>query len=443
MKILIIEDDPTQLKILKEFFQSNDFMVYKALNGEEGLELFKQNPIDIVITDYRMPRMNGKEVLKKIVKINPLTAVIIITAYSNVDDAVELIKTGAFDYIKKPINLDILLKKVRNASNYIQTAKDHKSIIAEFGDENLETNYIFDSPQMSSVMSLVRRISHIDAAVLISGESGTGKEVIVEIIHKLSPRKDNKLVTINCSAIPESLFESELFGHKKGAFTGAVKDRTGRFELANDGFLFLDEIADMPLTMQVKLLRAIENKKFEPVGSSETKTTNARIISATNKDLQKEVENGNFRQDLYYRLNVIPIHIPPLRERKEDIPKLIQYFLHRFETGDKFSFSKEAMIKMVNYSWLGNIRELRNRIRRITAFARYTKINVSDLPDEIVNYNPDEDFNIQKFKSLNSIEKTHITKILKECRGNQIKAAKILGIHRNTLSRKLKKYNID
>lgn len=441
MKILIIEDDASQREILADFLESKGHEIYTSSYGEDGINKFYKHPVDVVISDYRMPGLSGKEVLEKILQINPLTAVIIITAYSSVDNAVELLKLGAFDYIEKPINLEMLLNKIRNAQNYIQVEKESKKVQDVIISEELPVTFIGDSPKINEILSIVKRVAHVDASVLISGESGTGKEVIADIIHHLSPRKKFKMIKVNCSAIPETLLESELFGHVKGAFTGAIRDRKGRFEEANGGTLFLDEIGDIAPSIQVKLLRTLQTMEFEPVGSSTTKKVDVRIITASNKNLQTEVQLGHFREDLYYRLNVIPIHLPPLRERKQDIKKLMDHFLAVYSEDETISFSHDALMKLVNYPWEGNIRQLKNVIQRTVALTRSNVIQAEDLPDEIQKYQPlDKERNT---KTIADVERAHIVKILEECEFNQMKAAEMLGIHRNTLSRKIKEYNID
>ncbi|MBC8383478.1 MAG: sigma-54-dependent Fis family transcriptional regulator, partial [Candidatus Cloacimonetes bacterium] len=430
-----------QREILADFLESKGHEIFTSSYGVEGIKKFYKQPVDVVISDYRMPGMSGKEVLEKILEINPLTAVIIITAYSSVDNAVELLKLGAFDYIEKPINLELLLNKIKNAQNYIQVEKESKKVQDVIINEELPVTFIGDSPKINEILSIVKRVAHVDASVLISGESGTGKEVIADIIHLLSPRKRHKMIKVNCSAIPETLLESELFGHVKGAFTGAIRDRKGRFEEANGGTLFLDEIGDIAPSIQVKLLRTLQTMEFEPVGSSTTKKVDVRIIAASNKNLQTEVQLGHFREDLYYRLNVIPIHLPPLRERKQDIKELVDHFLSMYCGDEDISFSHDALMKLVNYPWEGNIRQLKNVIQRTIALTRSNVIHTEELPDEIQKYHPvDKEGNT---KTIANVERTHIMKILEECEFNQLRAAEMLGIHRNTLSRKIKEYNID
>ncbi|MBN2017586.1 MAG: sigma-54-dependent Fis family transcriptional regulator [Candidatus Cloacimonetes bacterium] len=440
MKILVIEDDRSQREILTDFLTTKDHQVTAALSGEDGVEAFYHNPVDVVITDYRMPGISGKEVLQKILEINPLTAVIVITAYSSVENAVELLKIGAFDYIEKPINLELLLNKIENAQNYIQVEKESKTVHDVIEDRDFPITFIAESKKMSEILSVVKRVAHVDASVLITGESGTGKEVIADIIHYLSSRRHRKMVKVNCSAIPDTLLESELFGHVRGAFTDAIRDRKGRFEEADGGTLFLDEIGDIAPMIQVKLLRALQTMEFEPVGSSITKKVNVRIIAATNKNIKTEVQIGNFREDLFYRLNVILIHLPPLRERKQDITKLVNHFLEEFSREEELSISHEALMMLINYQWEGNIRQLKNVIQRTVTLSRSNVIRIEDLPDEIKNFTISKDQS--NGRTIAQVEKEHIKSVLEDCDHNQIKAAEILGVHRNTLSRKIKEYHI-
>ena len=296
---------------------------------------------------------------------------------------------------------------------------------------------------MTEIISIVRRVAHSDTPVLITGESGTGKEVIADIIHFLSPRAKNQIVKINCSAIPETLMESELFGHVRGAFTGAVSDRKGRFEEANHGTIFLDEIGDISPLIQVKLLRFLQNHTFEAVGSNKTHQADVRIIAATNKNLERLIEEGNFREDLYYRLNVIPISLPPLRERKEDIPTLIERHLSEFDHLHKTSFTHAAIMKMINYNWPGNIRQLRNIIQRCITLARASIIDINELSPEIVNYQPQMLIEKTGIMTLEEVEIEYIIKILRLTKGNQTEAANLLGIHRNTLANKIREFHLE
>ncbi|MDA3813094.1 MAG: sigma-54 dependent transcriptional regulator [Candidatus Cloacimonetes bacterium] len=438
MHLLLVEDNQNQREILAGFLSKNGFDVISAEDGEAGIRLFKENLVDIVITDFRMPRKNGLEVLQAIRRINPLAAVIIITAFSDVNDAVSVIKEGAMDYILKPINLQELLTKIKAIRSQIKVEKESSSVMDKIPQLNISETFIGKSKKIMDVLSIVQRVADKSATMLISGESGTGKEMIAEMIHSLSPRRNNKLVIVSCAALPDNLLESELFGHLRGSFTGATSDRKGRFEEADGGTIFLDEIGDISPLIQVKLLRVVQNMTFEPVGSSRSKTVDVRIIAATNKNLSDEVSTGNFREDLYYRLNVVPLHLPPLRERKVDIPLLIEHFLTDLKVKDKISFSAEALLKMVSFNWPGNIRQLQNTVTRLVTLTRSDLITLEDLTLAL----PDPKLGSADDQSLVGREKDHIKNILDDCNGNQVKAAKMLGIHRNTLARKIKEFNL-
>ena len=438
MKLLLVEDNQNQREILAGFLTKNGFDVISASDGEEGIRLFKENLVDIVISDFRMPRRNGLEVLQAVRRINPLAAVIIITAFSDVNDAVSVIKEGAMDYILKPINLPELLTKIRAIRSQIVVKKESGALLDKIPQLNTSTTFIGKSKKIMDVLSIVQRVADKSATVLISGESGTGKEIIAEMIHLLSPRRDRKLVIVSCVALPDNLLESELFGHLRGSFTGATSDRKGRFEEADGGTIFLDEIGDISPLIQVKLLRVVQNMTFEPVGSSKSKTVDVRIIAATNKNLEDEVSRANFREDLYYRLNVIPLHLPPLRERKDDIPLLIEHFLIDLKVKESISFSAEALLKIVSFDWPGNIRQLQNTVTRLVALSSSDLITIEDLTLAL----PEYELGSADDQSLIGKEKEHIKNILDECGGNQVKAAKRLGIHRNTLARKIKEFNL-
>ncbi len=438
MQLLLVEDNQNQREILSGFLAKNGFDVLSAEDGEEGIRLFQENLVDIVITDFRMPRKNGLEVLRAVRRINPLAAVIVITAFSDVNDAVSVIREGAMDYILKPVNLQELLTKIKVIRTQMEVQKESGAVFDKIPELNISATFIGKSKKIMDVLSVVQRVAANSATVLISGESGTGKEMIAEMIHSLSPRRQHKLVIVSCAALPDTLLESELFGHLRGSFTGAVSDRKGRFEEADGGTIFLDEIGDISPLIQVKLLRVVQNMTFEPVGSSKPKTVDVRIIAATNKNLEDEIAKGNFREDLYYRLNVVPLHLPPLRERKEDIPLLIEHFLTELKVKDSIGFSPEALLKIVSCNWPGNIRQLQNTVTRLVTLARSDLITVEDLAFAF----PDLEHDQTDDQSLAGREKEHIRKVLDSCGGNQLKAARILGIHRNTLARKIKEFNL-
>ncbi|MCK9330012.1 MAG: sigma-54 dependent transcriptional regulator [Candidatus Cloacimonetes bacterium] len=439
MKILLVEDDRIQNKLLCDFLKSKQYKVISTHSAEEALYKFNNSTIDIIISDFRLPQKNGKELLTEIIKIKPETPVIIITAYSTVDGAVELMKMGAFDYLQKPIDLERLSQKIINAEKYIKLQSGDKLFLENNLSILSKDFFLGNSQIMNNIFKIVEKVSQSDVPVLITGESGTGKEMIADLLHKMSSRNKEKIIKINCAAIPENLLESELFGHTKGAFTGATQDRKGKFEEADKGTIFLDEIGDLPMLMQVKLLRFLQSMTFEPIGSNTTKYVDVRIVSATNKNLITAINNNEFREDLYYRLNVIPIELPPLRDRKEDIPGLINFLSKNLFPNQDINFSPEVLINMSNYKWDGNIRQLKNYIQRIVTLSPNKLISVNDLPIELI----EQDIKTNNsFKTLAEKEKEWITEALIKTNYNQQEAANLLGLHRNTISKKIKEYKI-
>jgi two-component system, NtrC family, response regulator AtoC len=440
MNILLIEDSASQREILQGFLSKKGFKIVTAQNGEEGLRKYEENEIDLVISDFKMPLKNGLEVLREIKQLNPFAAVMIITAFSDVNDAVQVIKAGAADYILKPVDLEELYSKITQIGNQLKINKESEEVFYELPDKEISENFIGKSEKIKEILSIVRRVAFHPVTVLISGESGTGKEMIADLIHEFSPRRNKKLVKVNCAALSGNLLESELFGHVKGSFTGAFKDRKGRFEEADGGTLFLDEIGEISPQIQVKLLRVLQNMTFEPVGSSSSVQVDVRIIAATNKKLEDELLKGTFREDLFYRLNVVPISMPPLRERKEDIPLLIEHFLNEYNPEKKVTFTSQALLKLISYKWEGNIRQLKNIVTRVVTLSRNNQITVEDLPKEI--YDSNKTTETEDPIKLETVEKEHIKNVLKLCEGNQKKAAEMMGIHRNTLAKKIKDYKI-
>ncbi|WP_330400358.1 sigma-54-dependent transcriptional regulator [Tepidibacter mesophilus] len=445
-KILIADDEQNMLWAIKRALKGKGYKIITASDGLDALEKFKSNEPDLVLIDFKMPKMDGMEVLKEIKDANSKIPVIMITAHGTMESAVEAMKIGALDYISKPFDIDELKIQIKKALEI----GDMKEQIDFFKEEIRKITgkpIIGDSPHMKRVMEVVERVSKTNATVLITGESGTGKELIASAVHYSSDRSDKPYITVNCGALPENLLESELFGHDKGSFTGAVSKKLGRFERANKGTIFLDEIGELSLTVQVKLLRVLQEKEIERVGGTETIDVDVRIIAATNKDLKKMVEEGTFREDLYYRLNVIPIRLPALRERKEDIKLLVQYFLEKYskEMGrDSMKISVEAINTLTDYSFKGNIRELENIIERLVILSENKLIDKDDLPREIL-YESDREFQFKLPQSginLEEIEKSFILQALKICDYNQTKAAKLLGVTRHTLIYRMEKYNI-
>jgi len=444
-KILIIDDEKHMCWALERAMKQEGYQVITANNGLDGLELLKQEMPSLVTLDLKMPGMDGMEVLKCIKEIHPKLPVIILTAHGTIDSAIEAMKQGAVDYLTKPFDLDELKIVIKNALLLNQLVTEVNFLRHELTKHY--SNMIGQSQTIVEINQLIERVATTNATVLITGESGTGKEVAAVTIRDASSRHDNPFVTVNCAALPEHLLESELFGHEKGAFTGAISKKLGRFELAHKGTIFLDEIGDMPLSMQAKLLRVLQEKSFERVGGMETHKIDVRLIAATNRELTDAIRKGLFREDLYYRLNVIHIHLPPLRERKEDIPLLAEHFLNKYgHTYHIDKISSEAMEMICAYNWPGNIRELQNVIERSAIICRDGEILPFHLPPELQKPTktvvgsivrlPDEGI------SLEEVEKQLIMKALEKSKGNQTKAANLLGITRSALLYRTQKYGI-
>lgn len=449
-RILLIDDEPAQITSIKSFLKRRTYSVLTANSGEEGLSFINEGNIDLVLTDFRMPEMNGLEVVQQIKKSNPDIPVVVITAYSDTKDAVKVMKEGAFDYLSKPIDLDeleILVKK----------AKEHRYLVSEnkLLREQLEEKYKFDgiisqSREMEKVLNTAGRVAKSKATVLLRGQSGTGKELIAKAIHYSSDRKDKPLITVNCAALSENLLESELFGHEKGSFTGAIVQRLGRFEQAEGGTLFIDEIGDIAPQTQVKLLRALQFGEFERVGGSKTIKVDVRVITATNRDLEQLIIKGLFREDLFYRINVVTINLPPLRERKTDIPVLIRYFIDKYSRENNKNIngiSKEAQDYLMRYHFPGNIRELENIIERAVVMSRETLITTSDLPVGLLSANEKAAFDPNDFtdtyiNKIAAFETAMINAALELKSGNQSRAAELLGISERHLRSRMSKLNI-
>lgn len=444
--ILVVDDEKSMREILEIFLKSEGYGVATAENGEKAIEAVKKDIFDLIITDMKMPRVNGLELLRNVKQITPDVAVVLITAFGTTESAVEAMKLGAYDYIQKPFQMDNIRLVVKNALDKQKLKKDVSILKQQLKPLSLE-NIIGQSQPMQALFSVISRTAESSASVLITGESGTGKELVAKAIHSLSPRKDNHFVAINCAAIPEGLLESELFGHMKGAFTGAASNKQGLFELANEGTIFLDEIGEMPMSLQAKLLRVIEGGTFRRVGGLSDLTVDVRIVSATNKDLQAMIEQNRFREDLYFRLNVLSVKIPPLRERREDIPLLFDYFLKKF-AGNKKRFSKEAAELLKNYHWKGNVRELENIVERVVLLCDSEIIDAEHLPEEISSVKkaaavalPAEGMDIERL--MEDTEKAYILRALEKTNGVKTEAAKLLNLTFRSLRHKLKKYGID
>lgn len=446
--ILIIDDENEICESLKMILEYENYSVDYATSGKTGLQKIIDNEFDAVLLDIQIPDLTGFEILNKISEMNLNLKTIMISAHSTIENAVKATKLGAFDFVEKPIDRDKLLITVRNAVGYSRLQQENLKL--KQTDES-QYEIIGDSNQIKRILETAQKVAKTDARVLIFGENGTGKELIAREIHRLSSRGNKDLIEVNCAAIPNELIESELFGHVKGSFTGAVKDRTGKFEQADGSTLFLDEIGDMSLQAQAKVLKAIEEGKIEPVGGEKKIDVNVRILSATNKDLKKAIEEGNFREDLYHRLNVIPIHIPPLRERKEDIPLLVKHFTEQICTKNNFPlkhFSEDALEALKNYEWSGNIRELKNMIERMIIMVSSNQIEENDVKVMLPQQNKSSSDDIltisnsfQDFKE--KAEKAYILKKLDENNWNISKTAEVLEIQRSHLYNKMKKYNIE
>ncbi len=444
LNILIIEDGQSQREMLLDFLAGEGHTVLAAGSGERGVESVRGNHFDVILLDYKMPGMNGLEVLEAVKAINPEIDVIMMTAFGTIETAVAAMKAGAVDYITKPIDLEDLLIHLRRISERRTLIKENEVLRDQLNEKGITSDQIiFRSRVMEELVNMAGRVAASRSTVLIQGESGTGKELLARLIHHLSPRSERPIITVNCGAIHENLLESELFGHEKGAFTGAVKRRIGRFEEADGGSLFLDEIGEMSLPLQVKLLRFLQEREFQRLGGNENIKSDVRIISATNRDLEMRVREGAFREDLFYRLNVVTMLIPPLRDRKDDIPPLIDFFLKKFSTenGGEKSVSREARDLLMKYDYPGNVRELENIVERSIVISRDTIISVDDLPfrDAAVSEKRIEG----KMKdSIEALESQMIREAMQQSGNNQSKAADLLGISERMLRYKLKKYSL-
>lgn len=441
ISILIVDDEFSVRDSLYNWFKMEGYRVDTAENGMEALKKLQDNPWDIVLVDIKMPGMDGMELQRQMKKIDNTMIVIIITAYATVDTAVEAMKEGAFDYLSKPIDPDKLSILVRNAVNQRRLIAENIQLRQKVDELSLQDEIAGESPQIKKILEMIDDVAKTDATVLIRGESGTGKELVAQAIHGKSNRRYFPIISINCGALPEGLLESELFGHEKGAFTGAQYKRKGKLEMANGGTIFFDEIGNITAKMQMDLLRVIETKQFTPLGSNKVINVDFRVIAATNTNLEKEVAEKKFREDFYYRLNVFSIHIPPLRERTADIPLLAHYFLKKYAHSmnkNVTDISPEAMKTLMQYDWPGNIRELRNTIER--SLVVVGKKNIIE-PDDL-NLPRLSKPNLLGGDSLEDLEKAHIQRILEQTNWNISRSAEILKIDRVTLYNKIKKYSL-
>lgn len=441
--VLIIDDEKNIREGLAAALELEDYTVALASDGKEGLERIQKGDIDLVITDLRMPKISGEQVLAKVTAENPGIPVIVLTGHGSIDSAVDAMRNGAYDFLTKPLNLDQLILIVKRALQGRELALKHKELQEELNSRKSFESIIGKSAEMQRIFETVRKAAGSKASVLITGESGVGKELIANALHNLSPRRENSMIKVHCAALSESLLESELFGHEKGAFTGAVARKRGRFELAHGGTIFLDEIGEIDQNVQIKILRVLQDKRFERVGGEETVEVDVRLITATNRDLEKEVVEGRFREDLYYRLNVVHIHVPPLRERRDDIPLLITAFLQEFaqENGKTIEgIDARARAALYKFDWPGNIRQLRNCLESAVVMCSGSIIKLEDLPPTIAGNGEADSIAVPAGITMAEAEKIIILQNLAINKGNKSKTADILGIGRKTLHRKLDEY---
>jgi DNA-binding NtrC family response regulator len=450
--ILIVDDEQSYRQLLKLVFDGEGHSIRTAANGLEAIKLLQDSPADVVISDVRMPDMDGIEMLRNLRETLPDLGVIFMTAFASVETAREAFKLGADDFIQKPFDVEelkLLVKKTLEKQALIDENRAFRRAQRERGSVR---NIIGSSDKMHAIFQMIETVAEVQSTVLITGESGTGKELVARAIHDLSPRGERPFISINCGAFTETLLESELFGYVKGSFTGANANRKGLFEAANKGTIFLDEIGEMSPAMQVKLLRVLQERKVRPVGAHEELPIDARVIAATNRDLKQMSTDGSFREDLFYRISVIPINLPPLRERKEDIPDLIHHFVEKFcdQTGRRLKVSPKAMQLLENYAWHGNVRELEHTVERAVALERSDEILPERLPDHITNYNPvriNAEFDLPESginlaTHLDALEKTYVVEALRKTAGNQTKAADLLQMQVRSLRHLLDKHNI-
>ncbi|MCC6961962.1 MAG: sigma-54-dependent Fis family transcriptional regulator [candidate division Zixibacteria bacterium] len=445
LRLLIVDDESNQREMLGGYLKRLGYSIQTAESGEAALKLLESKAFEIGLFDMKMAGISGLELFQKVHAQDPEMQVIMITAFGNVESAVEAMRAGVFDYISKPVNLEELQELIRKAGERHYLLAENRRLREHL--ESIEAPEIVGvSAKIKSLLSELARVAPTDATVLITGESGTGKELLARTIHRLSPRRENRFVAVSCAAIPETLLESELLGHEKGAFTGAEKRRLGRFELASGGTLLLDEIGELPVAIQVKLLRLLEERKFERLGGEEEVTADVRLIAATNRNLQDEVKAGRFREDLFFRINVVHIHIPPLRERREDIMPLVEHFLKL--TGARLNrpmkrLTPAAKDLLVGAEWPGNIRELANVIERAIVLARGEVLDVDDFPQLRDTVSAGGTGAIPLNLTLRDLEKQHILNVLAANEYSLQKSADVLGIHRNTLRQKMKEYGIE
>lgn len=448
-KILIVDDEPSHCKMLKAVLSAEGYEVVNAVDGAEAVTEVEKRFFDLILMDIRMQKTGGIEALRAIKEISPGIPIIMMTAYASVETAVAALKSGAFDYLTKPLDIEELKIMIAHALQHHRLEQENLQLREQLDDRFDFSNIIGSSTSMKKVFETVALVAPSEATVLICGESGTGKELVANAIHLNSPRGGRPFVKVNCAALPETLLESELFGHEKGAFTGAVARRKGRFQLAHGSSIFLDEIAEMAPATQAKILRVLQERSFEPVGGSETIEVDTRIIAATNRNIEEEIRAGRFREDLFYRLNVVQIEVPPLRDRRDDIPLLANFFVEHYAEKNRRhikGLTPRALDLFMRYEWRGNVRELENVIERAVILARGDMIAHDALPEAVQAVGPPSGaspIDLRTGRSLKEVEKEMILRTLTESGGNRTHAARILGISRRSLQLKLKDYGIN
>lgn len=450
--ILVVDDEQSYRQILTLVFEGEGHTVRTAMNGRQGIEALRDAPADVIVSDVKMPDMGGIEMLRELRGTFPDIGIIFMTAFASVDTAREAFKLGADDFVSKPFDVEELKLVVRKTLEKQELISENRAFKRAQRERGSVKNIVGHSAKMDAVFQMIETVAEVQSTVLISGESGTGKELVARAIHDRGPRGDRPFISINCGAFTETLLESELFGYVKGAFTGANANRKGLFEAADKGTIFLDEIGEMSPSMQVKLLRVLQERRVRPVGAHNEMAVDARVIAATNRDLRQMADDGTFREDLFYRISVIPIDLPPLRDRSEDIPDLVEHFVRKFcdQSGRSVTISPKAMQMLENYAWHGNVRELEHTIERAVALERGDEIQPERLPDHITNYNPSRiksefelpENGIDLAKHLDNLERTYVVEALRKTGGNQTKAAELLEMPVRSLRHLLDKHNI-
>ena len=446
-RVMVVDDEENLCKFMQIMLSKEGYDVATALSAREALAHLREKPVDLVMTDLMMPEMSGLEFIQALRRSNPDTECIVMTAYASVDSAIEALKLGAADYITKPFNIDEVKITIEQLLSRRDLAEENKRLHEQLDEKETLERFIGSSESVVQLKQLVARVAVTDSTVLIRGESGTGKDLVARAIHASSPRNQKPLLSINCAALPDTLLESEMFGHIKGSFTGAVRDKEGLLQAAEGGTFFLDEVGEASATIQVKLLKALEDKMITPVGSTRAVKVDVRLVAATNVDLEELVKQGRFRADLYYRLNVIPIYVPPLRERRDDIPMLVDHFrqviAQRTDSPEK-QINQEAMQLLIAYAWPGNVRELEHMLERAILFAKGKRVSVSDFPEKLRDNAPVPVAHDERAATptLETIEKAYIAWVLQQTGGQKAKAASILGIDSSTLYRKIDRYGL-